>query len=651
MRIKYFKDLSITAKLMSILILVLLPVLIIFFYIFPTVEEKLYQDKHDNLRSVVESAHSVLKYYNDLSKKGVLSVEEAKRQAVDEIHSLRYSGKEYFFIYDFSCVVVALGSDPSKVGQNRSEIKDDYGNKFVKAIVETGRGPDKQGYVTYYYPKLGETKPSPKLSFVKQFEEWGWIIGSGIYIDNVEVEISKFKSDIYPAVIAVFLLSVLFLFYINFRIATPVKALSAAASKISKGDTSLRVEVKSSDEIGILGRTFNTMLENIERSIAEVRQKSIAAEQAAQEAEAAQERTRLQNEYLERHTKTILSEMEKFAAGDMTVNVAAENDKDNIGHLFAGFNAAVSNMRNMIVEVAQSVSATASSATEISSSSEELATGSHMQSQQVSEVASAVEEMSRTIMATTQNVNEAAGMSKRAAAEAESGYRKVEETKESIRNIVSSSGETAGIIASLSKKSDQIGEITQVIDDIADQTNLLALNAAIEAARAGEQGRGFAVVADEVRKLAERTTRATKEIADTIKSIQNEAKRADKSMETSKEVVEKGMRHTEEVTLVLERILDNSRKITDIINQIAAASEEQSASSEQISKNIEGINNVIQQSADGTQQIANATEDLNRLAVNLQHLVSRFILEAGTATHHIPASIVSNKQHMLGSNR
>ncbi|HAL57094.1 MAG TPA: hypothetical protein DCP63_11635, partial [Bacteroidetes bacterium] len=182
----------------------------------------------------------------------------------------------------------------------------------------------------------------------------------------------------------------------------------------------------------------------------------------------------------------------------------------------------------------------------------------------------------------------------------------------------------------LGRSSDQIGEITQVIDDIADQTNLLALNAAIEAARAGEQGRGFAVVADEVRRLAEKTATATKEISDMIKKIQADTGGAVESMDAATRQADEGILLADRAGSSLRQIVEISQQLTDRVNEIASASDQQAASSQLISKNVKAITTVTHETAGGTQQIARTAEDLNRLTVHLQNLVDQFQLTLDT---------------------
>lgn len=333
----------------------------------------------------------------------------------------------------------------------------------------------------------------------------------------------------------------------------------------------------------------------------------------------------LQN-YLTRSTHALLEEMDRFASGELGAHVVSERD-DEIGRLFNGFNTAVSKIRSMIIAVTEAIHATVSSSGEISASSEQIASGAQEQLSQTGSIAESIEQITKSILENTKNISSAADYARLASESTVSGSEKVKRTKSGMEKIVESTRQTGTKITSLSGKAEQIGEITQVIDEIADQTNLLALNAAIEAARAGEQGRGFAVVADEVRKLAERTTNATKEIADYIKQIQSETKEADASMSMTEKAVEEGMVLTEEVSSSLEQILQFNLRASGVVTDVAAASEQQSTAAEEISRSIEGISSVTQQSAAGTVQIAKAAEDLNQLTVRLQDLIGKFSLD------------------------
>ncbi len=341
----------------------------------------------------------------------------------------------------------------------------------------------------------------------------------------------------------------------------------------------------------------------------------------------------LQN-YITNKTKEMLVEMDKFAEGDLTVSLPIGKD-DDIGKLFKGFNISVKNFAELIHSVIENVQVAASAATQISASAEQMAAGAQEQSSQANEVASAIEEMTKTIIETSKNAADASKNAKVSSEQANTGVVKIKETKYGMDKITASAEHTGKIIGTLVNKTDQIGEITQVIDDIADQTNLLALNAAIEAARAGEQGRGFAVVADEVRKLAERTTKATKEIAETIRAIQKEAKEADSAMTDASESVASGIELTGQVELVLSRILESVKDVSYQIDRVASASEEQSSASEQITKNVEAINTVTQESASGIQQIAGAAENLNKLTINLQNLVSKFKIDNSKSAFYV----------------
>ncbi|MCX6135968.1 MAG: HAMP domain-containing methyl-accepting chemotaxis protein [Ignavibacteriales bacterium] len=302
--------------------------------------------------------------------------------------------------------------------------------------------------------------------------------------------------------------------------------------------------------------------------------------------------------------------------------------KDELGDLQRSFDGFVANIKSVLMQVAEVSSSVASASAEISSSTEQMAAGAQEQSSQATEVASSVEEMTKTIVENSQSASKTAETARESKEAAEIGKEVMEQSSTGMRRIADVVNRSAVTIKELGKSSDHIGEIISVIDDIADQTNLLALNAAIEAARAGEQGRGFAVVADEVRKLAERTTRATKEIASMIKEIQSNTKVAVDSMEEGTKEVENGIQLTEQAGAALGEIVSAANNVTMMVAQIAAASEEQSKASEEIAKNVDGISSVMQETTQGTQQIAKAADDLNQLTEALQELVGKFNLDA-----------------------
>lgn len=317
----------------------------------------------------------------------------------------------------------------------------------------------------------------------------------------------------------------------------------------------------------------------------------------------------------------IVSTFELISNGDLTIRLEQRSENDK---LIKSINNLAQSMSSLIYQIAQSVEHTASSAYQLAANADNMKISAIEQDTQTNEVASAVEEMSRTSVENSNTSSKTAEVAQRNSIIANDGSKVVEQTINKMKDIANVVLDSTKNVQQLGESSQKIGAIISVIDDIADQTNLLALNAAIEAARAGEQGRGFAVVADEVRKLAERTTDATKQIALMINNIQKETDFVVNAMNKGSEEVQNGISLADTAGNSLNQVVSSSQDVMGMINQIVASSEEQAATSEQIAKNVLTISQVTRESTNRIEEIASVSEQLSKLTYNLKEIVNKF---------------------------
>ncbi len=321
----------------------------------------------------------------------------------------------------------------------------------------------------------------------------------------------------------------------------------------------------------------------------------------------------------------IVGYLARITAGDLTQTIAPKRNNE-ISTIIRSISSLQTTMRDIISQISQTSEQVAMAARQLQSNADQIAAGTESAASQTNTVAVASEEMAATSNDIANNCMNAAENSSRASTTAQSGVEIVRQTTDCMGSIATRVNDAAKTVVELGSRSNQIGQIIGTIEDIADQTNLLALNAAIEAARAGEQGRGFAVVADEVRALAERTTRATREISEMIKAIQSETKGAVAAIEEGVAEVEKGTEYSGKSGQSLEQILQQVNDVTMQINQIATAANQQTSTTGEISNNIQQITAVIQQTARSATETTTAAAMLAKQSQELGNLVGQFKL-------------------------
>ena len=508
--------------------------------------QALKKEQYLKTKNVVETAYSTIKHYAALEQNQTLTRQQAQSQAIASIRSLRYDDTNYFWINDYQPAMVMHPIKPALEGKDLTNNKDPDGTPLFVEMVSVVKKSG-EGYVPYKWPKPGNDNPVDKIAFVKGFDQWQWIIGSGVYLDTIDSAFSQQRTIIIINVVIMIIVVVLFSYFIGRSILTPTRLAAQMMKDISQGE-------------GDLTRTLN------------------------------------------------------------------ENGNDEISQLSQSFNLFVSKIRESLVLVAKNANDVNDHAHTVDDSSKTSQSFIELQNDSSTQVAAAMEQMTHQIHDVSRNAEAAEQAANEAASNASSGKSVVSKTITAIEALSTNIETVSKVTADLAQESNNIGSVLDVIRSIAEQTNLLALNAAIEAARAGEHGRGFAVVADEVRTLASRTGKSTDEIQAMIAKLQEGAKAAVEAVKSSQEISISTVEQASAANTSLDEIDRLVSVITDMNGQIARATEQQTSAADEVNLRINDLSQSTEQSLGNTNDLTRASDKLKQSSVELSSVVSRFKL-------------------------
>ena len=536
---------TLRSKLIAMTLATIAALIVLFAVLLSNSKAQMLEDRQYKVRNLVEVAHATLTHYESEARAGRMSVEEAQKAASAAIRAMRYDKVEYFWIHNLNTMMVMHPIKPELENKSMAQLKDKTGKfffvEFNKVVAAQGAG-----FVDYLWPKPGSDEGVPKLSYVQGFTPWNWVIGSGIYIDDVD---AKFRSD------------------------------------------AIKLLIWGLGIVGFIAISLLMVTRNIIHTLGG--DPSVAS-----------------------------AITKRIAAGDLATEVDCAPGDNN--SLLANIRSMQQTLRQMISTIIGNAEQVATSADELMHASEQVADRARQQSDAASSMASAVEEMAVSIDQVKENASEAHGISLEAGNISQEGADVIHNAANEMRKTSEAVQSSSTIVEDLGRQSDQITSIVNTIKEIADQTNLLALNAAIEAARAGEQGRGFAVVADEVRKLAERTSLSTTEIGGMVSKIQNGTRSAVHSMQAGVSQVSNGVELANQAGDSINRIRDGAQRVTQVVNGISDSIREQSQAGNQIALQLETIAQMSEESAIAVENTTAAARQLHALSASLHKAVAQF---------------------------
>ncbi|WP_193582505.1 methyl-accepting chemotaxis protein [Laribacter hongkongensis] len=507
------------------------------------------QSHQMRLENIVEVADGIIDNYIKLEKQGKLTREEAQHQAKESLRNIRFGAGDYYFIYDFSGKAIMVAGNPSIEGQNMLGKKDSNGFKLWDEFVHQGKkassdSHDKNDFIEYWFPREGSETPTPKLAHVHGVKEWEWIVGTGVYIDDIDEAV--WSAAVNYVLIALITLTIV--------LTVLIKVARSITNQLG-GEPSDAIKIAS-----------------------------------------------------------------QVAAGNLNIEITSKVE----GSVLDSLKKMTESVRAMVIEIKESSNSLREGAKKISEASFEVASASGQQSEATQSIAAAIEQMTVSIVHISDSAKDTQQNSTSSVGLSEEGVIQVDNTAQVIKQISTSVNDASTRINNLEQHANKISQIASVIKDIAGQTNLLALNAAIEAARAGEQGRGFAVVADEVRQLAERTSSATVEIEQMISEIQSETVQVVEVMSETLPQVNEGVKAAEEVSEALQAIKQGVQTTLSNVCEMVNSTQEQSVASTNISQQIEQIAQMAEQTSSAMSTTTKTAEEMNRYAAELSQLVEKF---------------------------
>ncbi|WP_426356940.1 methyl-accepting chemotaxis protein [Pseudocolwellia sp. HL-MZ19] len=538
------RNLKIKRRLQLNLVIVFISFITFIFLTLNAFKSSLLEQKYEKTQNLVEVAYEIIEHNFSLIKSEGISSLEAQKLAKSAINALRYDKTNYYWINDYSATMIMHPIKPALNGKDLSKFEDPNGLMLFQEMVNIVKKQN-EGFVPYYWAKNTGEKPVAKISYVKGFNQWGWIVGSGIYLDDVDAEFSSMAILTSSIGSIAFFVFAVFTVFIQRSILKPLNETVEMITDISEGEGDLtrRLEVKGNDELTSLTRGFNMFSEKIGRLVTDV-------------------------------------------------DSSAVQVKDNAKFL--------DNLNQKAKSLAE------------------------QQNDQTGQLEHSMQEMQTTINEIAKNAECAAHETNDGKDLANEGQNIVLNTVKEIEALSVNVQEASEVIKTLADETESIGTVLDVIRSIADQTNLLALNAAIEAARAGEHGRGFAVVADEVRTLASRTGQSTEEIQKMIYKLQQGSSSAVAVIESSAVKAIETTSHVNQANDALYKISEVIQRINDMNMQIATAAEEQSLSANEINESVQRISTLSHESLEGTESAAQRSSELNDMGENLLQKLSSF---------------------------